>query len=94
MCLHGRTEQSAKLAKSSVESREQPAHQSGSLEQLWDYCGWWVVAIQQMTAHDFLELDGMPPEKAVHNHMANISAYAQFDWFEYVWYIDQSEDTT
>jgi hypothetical protein len=41
-----------------------------------------------MTAHDFPELDGMPPEEAVHNHMADISAYAQFDWFEYVWYID------
>jgi hypothetical protein len=38
-----------------------------------------------MTAHDFPELDGMPPEEAVHNHMANISAYAQFDWYEHVW---------
>jgi hypothetical protein len=41
-------------------------HQSGSLKRLWDYCGQWVVAIQQMTAHDFPELDGMPPEEAVH----------------------------
>jgi hypothetical protein len=40
-----------------------------------------------MTAHDFLELDGMPPEEAVHNHMANISAHAQFNWYEYIWYI-------
>jgi hypothetical protein len=47
-----------------------------------------------MTAHDFPELGGMPPEEAVHNHMTNISAYAQFDWYEYVWHIDQSEDTT
>jgi hypothetical protein len=47
-----------------------------------------------MTAHDFLELDTMPPEEAVHNHMADISTYAQFDWYEYVWYINRSEDTT
>jgi hypothetical protein len=26
--------------------------------------------------------------------MADISAYAQFDWYEYVSYIDQSEDMT
>jgi hypothetical protein len=26
--------------------------------------------------------------------MADISAYAQFDWYEYIWYIDRSEDTT
>jgi hypothetical protein len=31
-----------------------------------------------MTAHAFPELDGIPPEEAVHNHMADISAYAQF----------------
>jgi hypothetical protein len=37
-----------------------------------------------MTAHDFPELDGMPPEEAVHNQMADTSAYAQFDWYEYV----------
>jgi hypothetical protein len=48
-----------------------------------------------MTAHDFLELDGMSLKEAVHNHMANISAYAQFNWYdEYVWYIDRSEDAT
>jgi hypothetical protein len=47
-----------------------------------------------MTAHDFPELDGMPPEEAVHNRMVDISTYAQFDWYEYVWYIDRSEDTT
>jgi hypothetical protein len=41
-----------------------------------------------MTAHDFLELDGMPLEEAVHNHMADISAYAQFDWYQHIWYIN------
>jgi hypothetical protein len=45
-------------------------------------------------AHDFLELDGMPPEEEVYNHMANISAYAQFDWYEYVWYINRALDAT
>jgi hypothetical protein len=47
-----------------------------------------------MTANDFLELDGMALEEAVHNHMANIFTCVQFDWYEYVWYIDQSEDMT
>jgi hypothetical protein len=65
-----------------------------SPKRLWDYCGQWVVAIRRMTAHDLPELDGMPPEEAVHNRMADISAYAQFDWYEYVWYIDRSDDAT
>jgi hypothetical protein len=68
---------------------------SGSPKRLWDDCGQWVVAIQRMTAHDFLELDGMPPKEAVlHSHMADIFAYPQFHWFEWVWYINQSEDAT
>jgi hypothetical protein len=67
---------------------------SHSPKRLWDYCGQWVAAIRRMTAHDYPELDGMPPEEVVHGRMADISAYAQFDWYEYVWYIDRSEDTT
>jgi hypothetical protein len=47
-----------------------------------------------MTSHDFPELDGMPLEEAVHSRMANISTYAQFDWYKYVWYIDHAEDMT
>jgi hypothetical protein len=47
-----------------------------------------------MTAHDFLELDGLPPEKPVQNHLADISAYAQFDWYEYVRYINRAKDAT
>jgi hypothetical protein len=65
---------------------------SHSSKRLWDYCGQWVVAICCMTAHDFPELDGMPPEEAIHNRMADILAYAQFDWYKYVWYINQPDD--
>jgi hypothetical protein len=40
----------------------------------------WTVgsSIQRMTAHDFPELDGMPPEEAVHNHMANSIGLTMF----------------
>ena len=66
---------------------------SQSPKRLWDYCGQWVAAIRRKTAHNYPELDGMPPEELMHGRMVDISAYAQFDWYEYVWYIDKTENT-
>jgi hypothetical protein len=40
-----------------------------------------------------MELDGFTPEEAVLGHVSDISEYAQFDWYEYCWYIDRSHDT-
>ena len=46
-----------------------------------------------MTAHDDPGLDGLTPEERVHARVTDISAYAQFDWYQPVWYIDKSKDT-
>ena len=64
-----------------------------SPKRLWDYCGKWVTAIRRMTAHDDPGLDGLTPEESVHARVTDISAYAQFDWYQPVWYIDKSKDT-
>jgi len=45
-----------------------------------------------MTAHDDPALNGLTPDENVHGRMRDISAYAQFDWYEYVWYIDPPSD--
>jgi hypothetical protein len=65
---------------------------SKSPKRLWDYCGQRVAAIRCFTAHSFPELDGMTPYEKLYARTGDISAYAQFDWYQYVWYIDPPSD--
>ena len=62
--------------------------QGRSPKRLWDYCGQWVSAIRRLTAHDNPALDGLTAEESVHARTPDISAYAMFDWYEPVWFID------
>jgi hypothetical protein len=64
------------------------AFRAKSPKRLWDHCGQWIAAIRRFTAHPYPEVDGMTPYKRVHARTGDISAYAQFDWYQYVWYID------
>ena len=61
-----------------------------SPKRLWDYCGEWVAAIQQLTAHDLPGLRDRVPAEMVDGHTPDISEYAQFDWYQYVWYYNPS----
>jgi hypothetical protein len=54
----------------------------------WCYCGQWVAAIIRLTALDLPQLDGQTPESHVLGSTVDMSAYAQFDWYEYVWYLE------
>jgi hypothetical protein len=54
-------------------------------KRLWDYCGEWVAAVRRLTAHDLPGLDGRVPDEVVTGHTPDISDYAQFDWYQYVW---------
>ena len=47
-----------------------------------------------MTAHDDPGLSGLMLEESIHARVMDISAYAQFDWYQLVWYIDGSRDMT
>ena len=60
--------------------------------RLWDYCGIWCAAIRRRTALDIPGLDGRTPEENVHARIVDISAYAQFNWYSHVWYIDYPQD--
>ena len=64
---------------------------AGSPKRVWDFCAKLVAAIRRKTAHNFPCLDGLTPEESVHARVADISAYAQFGWYDHVWYIDQGE---
>lgn len=59
-----------------------------SPKQLWDFCGEWVAAIRRLTAHDIPALQGRVPCEAMEGNTPDISEYVQFDWYQYVWYID------
>ena len=59
-----------------------------SPKRLWDYCGEWVAAIRRLTAHDIPSLQGRVPTEFIEGNTPDISEYAQFDWYQLVWYID------
>ena len=59
-----------------------------SPNRLWDYCGEWVTAIRRLTAHDIPSLHDRVPCEVVESNTPDISEYAQFDWYQYVWYHD------
>jgi hypothetical protein len=59
-----------------------------SPNRLWDYCGEWVTAIHRLTAHDIPSLHDRVPCKAVESNTSDISEYAKFDRYQYVWYHD------
>jgi Reverse transcriptase (RNA-dependent DNA polymerase) len=59
-----------------------------SPKRLWDYCGEWVSAIRRLTAHDIPSLHDRVPCEVVEGNTPDISEYAQFDWYQYVWYHD------
>ena len=59
-----------------------------SPKRLWDFCGEWVAAIRRLTAHDIPALQGRVPSEVIEGNTPDISEYAQFDWYQHVWYID------
>jgi hypothetical protein len=59
-----------------------------SPKRLWDYCGEWVAAVRRLTAHEIPGLQGRVPSEVIEGNTPDISEYAQFDWYQYVWYLD------
>ena len=79
------------LAEASVRAIKQgiqrATRRKRSPKRLWCYCGQWVAAVRRLTALDLPQLDGRVPEEFVMGSTPDISPYAQFDWYEPVWYI-------
>ena len=57
-----------------------------SPKMIWDNCRQWVATIRRLTALDISQLDGRVPEEFVLGTTPDISVYALFDWYEYVYY--------
>jgi hypothetical protein len=56
--------------------------------RLWDFCGEWVSAIRRLTAHEIPSLEGKVPAESIEGNTPDISKYAQFDWYQLLWYHD------
>ncbi len=59
-----------------------------SPKRLWCYAGEWVAAIRSLTAHVNPTISDRCPTEAMLGDTTDISEYAQFDWYQPVWYID------
>jgi hypothetical protein len=80
-----RAESSIRELKSGI---RRATFRARSPKRLWDYCGEWVSAVRQLTAHDIPSLGGRVPSEIVKGFTPNISDYTQFNWYQYVWIYD------
>ena len=62
-----------------------------SPRRCWCWCGKWVSAITCLTAGDMPSLIVRTPAERIKGNTPDISEYAQFDWYEPVWYWDTQE---
>jgi len=60
--------------------------------RLWCYAGQWLAAVRRLTALDLPSLRGRVPLEAIGGQTPDISEYAQFDWYENVYYMDPAKD--
>ena len=61
-------------------------------KRLWCYCGEWIAAIRRLTALDIPQLDGRVPQEEALGSTPDISQYAQFDWYEPVYYWNPTKE--
>ena len=61
---------------------------SGSPQRLWCYLMEYVAATRRLTAWNNPTLKGRTAAEAIEGNTPDISEFAQFGWYDYVWYID------
>jgi hypothetical protein len=61
-------------------------------KRLWNFCGRWVSEIRNLTAHPIPALNGRVPEEHISNQTPDISEYIQFDFYDYVYFLDHPKD--
>jgi len=60
--------------------------------RLWDFCVKWSSDVRNRTSSSRFILDGRTPYEAVMGHTPDISSLATFNFYEPVWYIDQTAE--
>ena len=61
---------------------------SGSPQKLWCYLMEYVAATRRLTAWNNPSFHGRTAAETIEGNTPDISEFAQFGWYEYVWYID------
>jgi hypothetical protein len=54
--------------------------------RLWGFCGEWASAIWRLMAYKIPLLEGRVPDESIEGNTPDISKYAQFNWYQLVWY--------
>jgi hypothetical protein len=80
-----RAEGEIREIKKSVRHRLQA---SRAPKRLWCFCTEWVLAVRRLTALSLPALNGRVATELLEGETPDISEYAQFDWYEPVWFID------
>jgi hypothetical protein len=62
---------------------------SNAPTEFWCYAIEWAAKIRSLTAHDLPSLRSRTPEERIIGHTPDISEYAHFSWFEWVWFREQ-----
>jgi hypothetical protein len=68
-----------KLARRAMRTNQAP-------NCFWCFAVEWASRIRSLTAHDTAHLKARTPEERVTGRMPDISGYAHYSWFEWVWY--------
>jgi hypothetical protein len=61
---------------------------TGTPVEFWCYAIEWVARILSLTAQNLPALKSRTPEEAMVGHTPDISEFAHYTWFEWVWYQD------
>jgi hypothetical protein len=65
-------------------------HSQNVPQPLWDFCCKWSCDVRAKTAHASFELDGRTPYEVVMGDTPDISSLMDYDFYEPVWYYDET----
>jgi hypothetical protein len=60
--------------------------------RLWDLCCRWSCEVRNKSAGNLYQLEGRTPYEAVMQNTPDISSLLPYDFYDYVWYYDQTAD--
>jgi hypothetical protein len=64
--------------------------QFGAPLSYWCYAVEWAARVRSLTAHNYSSLQTRTPDELVTGHTPDISEFAHFAWFQWVWYRDDA----
>jgi hypothetical protein len=67
---------------------ERALRKTGTPVEFWCYAIEWAARILSLTAQNLPALKSRTPEEAMVGHTPDISEFAHYTWFEWVWYRD------